>query len=523
MASSGRDARPDARILGIALAAAPRGAASTSRCASLPRRAGAAPVECRERARAAPRRRRRAQGRHDLKHSEVLLARHGLQLDGHDLRPMLAAYLLDPEAPHALEGPRAREFGTELPDFDEGTTEAGATSYSTRSTSSARRRSPAPQAELALCARRAPRPARRAGGARRALDERRAAALARPRGDGARRASSSTRRSSPTSRRRSRPSCQELEEKAQRARRARLRAPLPRPARGDPLRRAQAPGRQAHAEDRPLDRRRRCSRSSPTSTRCPRSSSSTASSPSSRAPTSTRCRALVNPGDRAHPHALRPGRRGDGAPLVARPEPAEHPDPHRARAARSARAFVAPPGVLHRQRRLLADRAARARAPLGGPGARRRVPRRARTCTRAPRRAVFDVPARRGDRARCAAAPRRSTSASSTAWASRARAASSASRAHEAAALHRRVLRALRGRARASWSETIDDGAARRGRAHDPRSPALLAESPLVESRRCARGRAHRAEHADPGHRRRHPQARDGRAAAKPTSCPARA
>ena len=31
---------------------------------------------------------------------------------------------------------------------------------------------------------------------------------------------------------------------------------------------------------------------------------------------------------RAHPHALRPGRRGDGAALVERAEPPEHPDPH---------------------------------------------------------------------------------------------------------------------------------------------------------------------------------------------------
>ena len=75
---------------------------------------------------------------------------------------------------------------------------------------------------------------------------------------------------------------------------------------------------------------------------------------------------------RPAPHHVPPGRRGNGPPLIVRPEPAEHPDPDAARAAH-------PPSVRRRlaghgagRRGLLADRAAdhrprrRRRAPQGG-------------------------------------------------------------------------------------------------------------------------------------------------------------
>ena len=58
---------------------------------------------------------------YDLKRSENILARHGVTLAGHVSDPMLAAYLLDPEAPNALKDLVRRELGTELPMFDEGT------------------------------------------------------------------------------------------------------------------------------------------------------------------------------------------------------------------------------------------------------------------------------------------------------------------------------------------------------------------------------------------------------------------
>jgi DNA polymerase-1 len=58
---------------------------------------------------------------YDLKRSENILARHGVSLAGHISDPMLAAYLLDPEAPNDLKDLVRRELGTELPLFDEGT------------------------------------------------------------------------------------------------------------------------------------------------------------------------------------------------------------------------------------------------------------------------------------------------------------------------------------------------------------------------------------------------------------------
>lgn len=58
---------------------------------------------------------------YDLKRSENVLARHGVKLAGKISDPMLAAYLLDPEAPNDMKDLVRREIGTELPIFDEGT------------------------------------------------------------------------------------------------------------------------------------------------------------------------------------------------------------------------------------------------------------------------------------------------------------------------------------------------------------------------------------------------------------------
>jgi DNA polymerase-1 len=57
---------------------------------------------------------------YDLKTAENVLARHGVTLRGAISDPMLAAYLLDPEAPNDLKDLVRREFGTELPIFDAG-------------------------------------------------------------------------------------------------------------------------------------------------------------------------------------------------------------------------------------------------------------------------------------------------------------------------------------------------------------------------------------------------------------------
>ena len=84
---------------------------------------------------------------------------------------------------------------------------------------------------------------------------------------------------------------------------------------------------------------------------------------------------LAIAGGRAHPHALRPGRRRDGAPLLERAEPPEHPRPHGGRPRDS-------PGLRRaarprsRGRGLFPDRAPPPRAPVGGRGAPRDVPAR---------------------------------------------------------------------------------------------------------------------------------------------------
>ena len=73
---------------------------------------------------------------------------------------------------------------------------------------------------------------------------------------------------------------------------------------------------------------------------------------------------LVDAKDRPAAHLVQADRRRDRAPVVDRAEPAERPDPHRARAARSAAPSSPTPGYLLDRRRLLADRAARAGAPV---------------------------------------------------------------------------------------------------------------------------------------------------------------
>ncbi|HSO41075.1 MAG TPA: 5'-3' exonuclease H3TH domain-containing protein, partial [Labilithrix sp.] len=57
---------------------------------------------------------------YDLKRSENVLWRHGVKLAGAISDPMLAAYLIDPEAPNDAKDLVRRELGTELPMFDEG-------------------------------------------------------------------------------------------------------------------------------------------------------------------------------------------------------------------------------------------------------------------------------------------------------------------------------------------------------------------------------------------------------------------
>ena len=81
---------------------------------------------------------------------------------------------------------------------------------------------------------------------------------------------------------------------------------------------------------------------------------------------------LLLAGRRPPPHDVPPGRGGDRPALVVRPEPPEHPDPDRARAADPARVRGRRPGPDAARRRLQPDRAAHPgprlgrRAPQGG-------------------------------------------------------------------------------------------------------------------------------------------------------------
>ena len=205
------------------------------------------------------------------------------------------------------------------------------------------------------------------------------------------------------------------------------------------------PVAQADAEERPLHRRRGprgAGRRAPAAGADPRVPRDRQAQGHLR----RRAPALRQPEDRAHPHALRPGRRGHRAPLVERSEPAEHPHPHRARAARSAR------------------RSSRRRGSVlvSAPTTRRSSCASSRTCRRIRCSSRRSAPARTSTRAprwsssastaatsppTCAGRARRSTSASSTAWATTR---SGAPARHPArpgrGALHRGVLRALRGR-----------------------------------------------------------------------------
>ncbi len=57
---------------------------------------------------------------YDVKRTETLLSRHGLAPSGPLADPMLAAYLLDPEAPNTLKDLARRDLGRELPVYDAG-------------------------------------------------------------------------------------------------------------------------------------------------------------------------------------------------------------------------------------------------------------------------------------------------------------------------------------------------------------------------------------------------------------------
>ncbi len=91
------------------------------------------------------------------------------------------------------------------------------------------------------------------------------------------------------------------------------------------------------------------------------------------------------PGDGPRARVVQPDRRRDRAAEQLRPEPPEHPDPHRRRP-RDPPRVQGRAGERAAHRRLLADRAASARAPLGRSRAHRGLPPAAPTSTPRSRR-----------------------------------------------------------------------------------------------------------------------------------------
>jgi len=55
---------------------------------------------------------------HDVKFNEVILLRHGVNLDGVTLDTMLASYLLDPEAPNELAAIAERDAGVKMDSYE---------------------------------------------------------------------------------------------------------------------------------------------------------------------------------------------------------------------------------------------------------------------------------------------------------------------------------------------------------------------------------------------------------------------
>ena len=156
--------------------------------APLPRVPGAARVGAvRERPRAAPRRRARHRSRPRLKRDvDRPRARRACRSPGPSSTRMLAAYLLDPEAPNALEELARRELGVALARFDEsrpqGARPAGALRRARRRARRDLRRARG-RSCLWRCASASSR-ASTAEGLGRPDARRRAAARARARGDG---------------------------------------------------------------------------------------------------------------------------------------------------------------------------------------------------------------------------------------------------------------------------------------------------------------------------------------------------
>ena len=279
---------------------------------------------------------------------------------------------------------------------------------------------------------------------------------------------------------------------------------------GDPVRSARHAHRDDSAddEDQGTVHRVRGARGAGADARTAAGSCSSGVAPEAQGHLHRRAAEAGQPGNRPRAHLLQPGGRGHRPLEQQRSQPAEHPDPHRDRPRD-------PAGVRRRSRqradlgRLLADRAARARAPRRRADARRRVQQ-----------------GRRHSRSHGAQGLRRTQAASAP---------------HE---LRRRakIINYALLYGKQAFTLAKDIGVSRAGGAGSSSTPTSPASrGPRVSSTACSRSaphgrrqddvrppsaragsqqpqrpdprprRARRDEPADSGHRRRHPQAGDDR------------
>ncbi len=209
---------------------------------------------------------------------------------------------------------------------------------------------------------------------------------------------------------------------------------------------------------------------------------------------------------RARPHLLRAGLDHHRAAVVVRPQSAEHPGAQRGRAQDPPR-LRRRAGLQADLGRLFADRAAPARPCRRHRRAEAGLRRRARH-PRDDRLGNVRRAGRRTCRARCAAAPRRSISASSTAFRPSASPTSSASRATRRAPTSGNISSASPASA-TIWTTTKKQARADGYVTHHLRPQVPF---PAHQRRQPVRARVQRArgdQRADPGRRRRHHPPRD--------------
>ena len=424
-----------------------------------------------------------------------------LELD-HDT--MVAAYLLDP-------GRRTYDLlelaadARHRPPSRAGRTASRRTTASSRSAEEAEAADPAGRGAAGLRAGRAPAPAHRGARPGAAAARGRAAADRGPGGDGARGAASSTPSGWPRIGEGFGERIGELEAEIYELAGKEFTIGSPQQVGRGPLRRAR-PDQQAPRQDRLLDRR---PRARPDPRRAPdrRQDRALARADQAEEHLPRLAAGADRPRDRPHPHHLQPDRDGHRAALQHQPQPAEHPDPHRGGAAR--------PRLLRRRAgraaalgRLQPGRAAGPRPRRRRGGAEGDLRRAARTSTRRPPPRSSTPTA---TRSAPASARRRRWSTSGSPTASPAYGlADRLNIAQRRPGPTSPATSSASRRSSAFIDETIAVAAGGGLRDDADGAPAPDPRAALGPPPDARPGRAARRQHADPGHRRRHHQGRDG-------------